>query len=178
MQSKKYYSMIGVAFVIIVLAVYYADITFNDVEVPPTTTDIPPTTTEVLPNEKDTIVFLDVQSQAPEFLSYYESITLSPEQEKVKKVVLSSMPAPCCDDPLSTCCCPCNLAKTVWGLSNVLIVEYGYDAEQLEDAVSQWLNFTNPSGYTGVACYEGRCEFPFEQDGCGGMRDLVLGTDR
>lgn len=170
MQPKKYYLMAGVALVIVVLAIYYADLTPIGVEVPLTATEVPLT-------EKATIVFSEIQSQTPKFLSYYESITLSSEQENLKTAVLSSMSAPCCDDPLSTCCCPCNLAKTVWGLSNFLIAEYGYNAKQLEDTVTQWLNFTNPSGYSGVACYEGRCEFPFEQDGCGGMRSLVLGID-
>jgi len=162
--------VVGVALVFIVLAAYYTEVIPNEIEVTLNAT-------EVTLNEKNTIVFSDVRSQAPEFLSYYDSITLSPEQERIKNEVLSSMPAPCCADPLSTCCCPCNLAKTVWGLSNFLIVKHGYNAEQLKDAISRWLSFTNKNGYTGVACYEGRCEFPFENDGCGGMRNLVLETD-
>jgi len=172
MTRQKNYWVEGVALVLIVLVAYSYYIEVKSYKIERT-----PITTESMLNEKNMIVFTDVRLQAPEFLSYYDSITLSPEQEKIKNEVLSAMSAPCCVDPLSTCCCPCNLAKTVWGLSNFLIVKHGYNAEQLEDAIYRWLSFTNKNGYTGVACYEGRCEFPFEQDGCGGMRNLVLGTE-
>ncbi len=87
------------------------------------------------------------------------------------------MPASCCRDySMLTCCCPCVFSQTVWGLSNYLIAEHNYNAEQLEDAVSRWVSFTNENGYAGDACYKGRCNLPFEEDGCGGMQKLVLGA--
>ncbi len=174
--------IISAAIIIGVLAVYYADIALDNSDIVPNTTDdksVAPDLTsdsiDITLNEQPIVAFTDVKSQSPEFLSYYESISITPEQEALKEEVLSSMTAPCCVDPLSTCCCDCNLAKTVWGLANYQIV-HGYDAEQLEDSVSQWLHFTNPEGSSGVGCYEGRCELPFEQDGCGGMHDLILGN--
>jgi hypothetical protein len=121
------------------------------------------------------IQFHDLEVQTPEFIGYYDSIALTPAQEKIKNRALSTMPAPCCSDyPMSTCCCPCNLAKSVWGLSNFLIVEHNYNAEQVKEAVSEWIRFTNKEGYAGNACYIGRCESPFREDGCGGMGELIL----
>jgi hypothetical protein len=121
------------------------------------------------------IQFYDVRLQTPEFIDYHNSITLTPEQEKIKSDALSSIHAPCCADyPMSTCCCPCNLAKSVWGLSNFLIVEHNYNAEQVKEEVSRWIRFTNKRGYAGNACYIDRCYFPFREDGCGGMEELIL----
>ena len=80
------------------------------------------------------------------------------------------MPAPCCaDNTMATCCCPCNMAKAVWGYSAWLIVEKGYDADQLEKEVRRWLADANPNGWSGEACYKGGCSRSFDQDGCGGM---------
>jgi hypothetical protein len=120
--------------------------------------------------------FYDVKSQTPEFIGYFHSIKLTPEQEKIKWEVLKSIPAPCCSDyPVLTCCCECNLAKSVWGLSNYLIAEHNYNAEQLERAVREWIKFTNPSGYTGDACYSpGGCYRSFGSNGCGGMTEENL----
>jgi hypothetical protein len=121
------------------------------------------------------IVFHDVKSQAPEFISYYYSITLTPEQEKVKKDALTPLTAPCCSDfSMYTCCCPCNFSKTVWGLSNYLITEQNYTADQVNAAVSKWVLFTNEDGYAGDACSMGRCNYPFREDGCGGMGDELI----
>lgn len=127
------------------------------------------------PAAESEIKFYDVRVQAPEFISYYDSITLTPAQKKIKNEALSSLPAPCCaDNPMSTCCCTCNHARATWGLSNFLITKHGYNAEQLKDAVSEWTAFTYKNGYSGEACYKGRCNLPFEQDGCGGMTELIL----
>ena len=123
------------------------------------------------------IEFYDVQTQTPEFISYYESIKLTPEQEKIKEEALMPVPAPCCSDYSAlTCCCSCNFAKSVWGLSNYLIVEHNYDAQQLREAVVRWIEFTHSGGWAGDACFEGRCNYPFDEDGCGGMGVLVLGN--
>ncbi len=132
-------------------------------------------------------------SNAATFLQYYTQYTLTAEQETIKREALTPLAAPCCDDnPMYTCCCPCNLAKTVWGLSARLIVVEGFDAAQVREAALQWMRFTrrdyykareleqqslNPRTfgvYAGNSCYEGRCELPFRQGGCGGMGELIM----
>jgi hypothetical protein len=112
----------------------------------------------------------DARAQAIEYIRYYRSIKLTPEQEKIKTQALSAIPAPCCKNYTSaTCCCPCNLAKAMWGLSHHLIVKKGYGPEQLTKGVQEWLRSTNPAGHTGDACYTGGCQRPLAQNGCGGM---------
>jgi len=119
--------------------------------------------------------FTDVRSQAREFIGYYQSIQLTPEQEAVKKEALSALPAPCCSDNSAyTCCCPCNMAKTVWGLSHHLIADKGYDATQVKKAVEDWFAFINPDGFSGDVCYTGRCNLPWAQGGCGGMGKEIV----
>jgi hypothetical protein len=132
-------------------------------------------------------------NNAATFLQYYEQYSLTPEQEAIKREALTPLLAPCCDDnPMYTCCCPCNLAKSVWGLSARLIVVDGYDAPAVREAALQWLRFIrrdyykareleqqglNPRTfgvYAGKSCYEGRCELPFRQGGCGGMGELIM----
>lgn len=121
------------------------------------------------------LVFSDVTSQSVEFIGYYHSIQLTAEQEAIKATVLETMPAACCNGSTAyTCCCPCNLSKTLWGLSNYLIARRGANAAELTVAVYAWMNFTNPQGYTGVACYKGGCEGAFHTNGCGGMREDEL----
>jgi hypothetical protein len=129
---------------------------------------------------------------AARFLGYYEQYPLTPAQEDVKREALTAIVAPCCDDnPMYTCCCPCVLAKTVWGLSAYLITEKNYDATAVREASLQWLRFIRRDyykvheleaqgidprtvGLTHVdSCYEGKCELPFRQGGCGGMTTLV-----
>ena len=125
------------------------------------------------------------------FIDYYEAAALTPEQESIMRNALLPLKAPCCDDnPMSTCCCPCNLAKSVWGLSSYLIVEENYGVEQVRESALQWLRFihsdyyvmqelrnrgVNPGRY-GLSyqapCYNGYCERPFVDGGCGGMGEL------
>lgn len=167
---KKNYWLAAIALIIAALGTHHIWVTSGDTE-PVDKAD------KADDAENGEIKFYDVGEQAPQFVSYYDSITLTPEQEKIKSDALSTMPAPCCNDySMLTCCCPCILSKSVWGLSNFMITEKGYDAEQVGDAVSEWLNFTNEDGYAGDACYAGRCESPFEEDGCGGMEKMVLGA--
>ena len=126
------------------------------------------------PRSED-IHFTDVAVQSAEFLGYYRSITLTPEQETVKKAALEALPAPCCNDNSTyTCCCPCNLAKTVWGLSNYLIARQGYDASKTRGKVEEWIRFIAPQGHSGKTCYEGGCSKPFAKGGCGGMAEPVV----
>ncbi len=110
-----------------------------------------------------------VQARARELIRYAD-MTLAPEQQAIKVEVLGSMPAYCCKKfPLLTCCCPCNLSKTVWGLSNYLIVVEQADAARLRTEVKDWIKRTNPGGYSGDGCFHGGCKRPFNQNGCGGM---------
>jgi hypothetical protein len=120
--------------------------------------------------------FTDRARQAEEFIGYTKSIALTPEQEAVKREALSKLKAPCCDDNgLDTCCCPCNLAKTAWGLANHLIAEKHYDAAQVRGKVAEWLEFVNPNEFTGDACYTpGGCTRPIAANGCGGMQGPVV----
>jgi hypothetical protein len=119
--------------------------------------------------------FTDVKAQTQEFLRYEQAIRLTPQQEAVKREALSALPAPCCsDNTLYTCCCPCNMAKTAWGLANYLIARQGYGVEQTRAKVSEWIRFINPAGYPGDTCYQGGCGKPFAKAGCGGMSAPVV----
>jgi hypothetical protein len=116
------------------------------------------------------IKFTDARLQAAEFISYDDSIELNPAQKKVMDEALSSIPAPCCSQySIATCCCPCNLAKSTWGLSKSLIANQHANATQVRAVASAWLQFTNPEGYTGDACFTKGCNRSFEKNGCGGM---------
>ena len=116
------------------------------------------------------IEFTDVRSQTYQFMEYYKTIELTPEQERVKLAALSKLPAACCaDNSAYTCCCVCNLSRTVWGLTAHLIAERDYDAKQVQAAVKQWIQFVNPEGFSGNSCYRGGCARSFENNGCGGM---------
>ena len=122
------------------------------------------------------------------FIDYYESTALTADEQRRVDNALSPLKAPCCDDnPMSTCCCDCNLAKSVWGLSGYLVAEKGFGAEEVRESALQWLQYihsdyyvgqelrnrgVNPDEYglpRGDSCYTGRCELPFGEAGCGGM---------
>ena len=119
--------------------------------------------------------FRDVSAQAMQFIGYSKSIALTAEQLDLRDRVLEKIPAPCCKDyPMSTCCCPCNLAKSVWGLSNYLITEKSASAAELDRTVKQWLRFTNAKGYSGDVCDTGGCDRAFSANGCGGMDERNL----
>jgi hypothetical protein len=103
-------------------------------------------------------------------MEYERTIRLTPQQEAVRKAALSNIPAPCCSNRSAyTCCCPCNLTRTIWGLSKYLIAHEGQDADAVRAAVREWIAFVNPEGFTGNACYTGGCNRPFHRNGCGGM---------
>ena len=126
------------------------------------------------------IRFRDGGSQTAEFIGYSRSITLTPAQQERKNRVLGSIPAPCCKDySVATCCCPCNLAKSVWGLSNLLVARKNVTDAQLEVSVKEWLRFVNARGFSGDACYSGGCGRPLASNGCGGMdeKKLVISRD-
>ncbi|GEM_PF-883793 len=121
------------------------------------------------------LVFSDVAAQSREFIRYYSSIQLTPQQEAIKYEVLAAMPAACCKNSNAyTCCCKCNLSKTVWGLSNHVLSHYAATADELRQVIQAWRDYTNPSGHTGDSCYVGRCNEAPHQDGCGGMLESEL----
>ena len=139
-----------------------------------------------------------------QFIDWYNAINLTSVQQALRDGALRPLVAPCCDEyPMSTCCCECNLSRSVWGLSAYLITEKGYTVDQLQEAILQWLHFIRPDYYVASAleeegkiprvfglstqssCYTDRCNLPFYREteylhlgGCGGMEDLVqVGTD-
>lgn len=114
-------------------------------------------------------VFKDVKAQTLEFMRYAD-MTLTPDQQKIKDDVLSAIPTVCCKKfSMKTCCCPCNMAMTIWGLSNYMLVVKSADATRLKTAVLGWVRFIGPNGYTGDACFTAGCNRPFAKNGCGGM---------
>lgn len=119
--------------------------------------------------------FDDVRARTTEFIGWSKTIRLTPQQEKTKREALGSIPAPCCREcSIATCCCPCNLAKTVWGLANYAVGRLGYDAAQTRALTAEWLQATNPAGYSGDSCHRGGCPKRFSANGCGGMKDAVV----
>ncbi|MEM7051570.1 MAG: hypothetical protein AAF604_18020 [Acidobacteriota bacterium] len=119
----------------------------------------------------DPIPFDDPKALSQQFIGWESSIKLTAAQEAIKKEALEALPAPCCSDNTAyTCCCPCNMSLTIWGLSNKLIAEHGYDAEQVREKVKDWITTINPDGFSGRVCYTaGGCMKPFAEGGCGGM---------
>lgn len=117
-------------------------------------------------------VFDDVKPRTRQFIGWSSAIKLTPAQEQLKTQALGAIPAPCCKEySIATCCCPCNLAQSVWGLANYAVARLGYDAPRVRALVSDWLRVINPRGYTGNACYRGGCPRPFAANGCGGMKE-------
>lgn len=131
---------------------------------------------DVRPVRTGSMKFFDAPSQAAEFIGYSRSIRLTTAQREVWETALGSMAAPCCKDfSLSTCCCPCNLAKSCWGLANFLIARRGATAGQVRESVSGWLAFVNPAGFSGDVCVTaGGCARRFSHNGCGGMDERNL----
>ncbi len=118
--------------------------------------------------------FTDVRAQTTEFIVYWKTIKLTSAQEAIKKAALTQLPAPCCPENTAyTCCCPCNMAKSTWGLSAYLIAEKGYDATRLKARVAEWHKFINPAGFSGDVCATGGCGRSFAKNGCGGMGEAV-----
>lgn len=119
--------------------------------------------------------FSGTREETTRFIEYFRNIPLTPEQERTKVEALTAIPAPCCaENPLSTCCCPCNMAKAAWGLSAWLITEKGFGAEQVREATRAWLAATNPGGFSGDACHSGGCARKISQNGCGGMKEAEV----
>jgi len=124
--------------------------------------------------------FFEAPARAAEFIRDARSIRLTPAQRRLRDRVLAGIPAPCCARyPAKTCCCPCNLARSIWGLANVLIVREGAEPAAIEAAVRRWIRFVNPAGFTGDACDSaGGCTRRFSKNGCGGMDENDLAAAR
>ncbi len=121
------------------------------------------------------IEFTDVRENTKEYIGFYNSIELTPEQKLIKREALSAIKAPCCSDNSAyTCCCPCNMAKSWWGLAHHLIVDEGYGADQVQAAVEGWIDFIGPKGFSGDACSTGGCGRAFHRNGCGGMSESKI----
>ncbi len=119
------------------------------------------------------------REQVLELMGHYRAIQLTPEQEAIHRQALANMPAPCCNNfSAATCCCECNLSRSIWGLSKLLITGHQADAGQVRKAVEAWIEALNPSGYEGKTCSSRRCNLPFKHGGCGGMQEhnLVYGS--
>jgi hypothetical protein len=81
---------------------------------------------EIIPQEGDETSYgipLSLNN-TQQLIGYYNAARLTSEQKSIMQNALLPLKAPCCDDnSMATCCCPCNLAKSVWGLSSYLIAE-------------------------------------------------------
>ena len=103
-------------------------------------------------------------------MTWEREIELTEAQEQVMKDALAPMPAPCCSDNSAyTCCCPCNLAKSWWGLSKHLIAEHGAGVEEVRTTVQEWFSRLSPDGFSGDVCGTGGCNRALRNNGCGGM---------
>jgi hypothetical protein len=121
------------------------------------------------------LTFEGSRAEAKTFMGYHRSIHLTREQEAIQREALEAIPAPCCSNfSAATCCCECNLTRTIWGLSNFLVFEKGFGVAQVRNAVNAWVQAVNPSGFTGDSCATGGCGRPFEEGGCGGMHESHL----
>ena len=110
------------------------------------------------------------QAEAEKFIAYYDSIQLTAEQEAIRLAALQDMPAPCCSTfSAATCCCECNLSRTIWGLSKFLIAREGRGAGEVRAAVEAWVGAISRSDYPGDTCFTGGCGRSFREGGCGGM---------
>jgi len=133
----------------------------------------------------------------PQFLDWYYDIDLDTKESGVLRGALIKLAAPCCDDKtMFRCCCErgergCNLVRSGKGLASYLIHDEGYTAEEVREAVLQWLHFARPDYYvarelkdrgfnprhynlsTFGSCYRQLCEVPISQGGCGGMNELT-----
>ena len=105
----------------------------------------------------DLLDFSDPQARTADFIRLYDEIELTEEQEKIKFDALSVIPAACCSDNSAyTCCCPCNLSRSLWGLSAWLITEQGADADTVRSEVQRWYAAVNSNEFPGRHLLHGR----------------------
>lgn len=134
----------------------------------------------------------------PPFIGWWTTLVPQARADARYADALNALVAPCCDDnPAFKCCCEtepgqaCNLIRSAQGLAAHLVLDLGYDADQVKASVRQWLAFArpdytvaaelaarglNPARYgltTKGSCYRAMCNTPISQGGCGGMNELV-----
>lgn len=116
--------------------------------------------------------FTGKRAETEQFLEWNRTIPLTPAQVQTRKAALEALPAPCCSqNSADTCCCECNMKRATHGLAKFLIAKKGLNADAVRLAVLDWQRVTHPNGARGDACYTGRCNLPFSEDGCGGMTE-------
>lgn len=114
--------------------------------------------------------FEGTREEVESLIGYNTSIQLDAAQEAIMDKALEGLPAPCCSKySAATCCCECNFARSTWGLAKYLITEHGAGVGEVRKAARAWIEVLYPSGYSGQACFQGRCNRAFSDDGCGGM---------
>jgi hypothetical protein len=134
----------------------------------------------------------------PQFIGWWTTLVPNAQTDPIYADALKALVAPCCDDnPAFHCCCEsqpgqaCNLIRSAQGLAAHLVLDLGYDTEQVKESVLQWLEFARPDYYVAAglrarglnpaeygltttgSCYRGLCGDPISQGGCGGMNELV-----
>ncbi len=119
--------------------------------------------------------FTDAERQTRQFIEWEQTIKLTAAQEAIKKEALTALPAPCCSNNSAyTCCCPCNMSRATWGLTNYMIVEENAGVKAIQAKVTEWAKFISPEGHSGDTCYTGGCNRAFDKNGCGGMKPEQL----
>ncbi len=122
--------------------------------------------------------FTTPTEDAQRFLEWNREIVLTEAEDALMKEALTAMPAPCCSDRSAyTCCCPCNLAKSWWGLTKYLITEEAADVERIQSVVSEWFELVGPEKFSGDICYTGGCSRAWRNNGCGGMSEDTLAVE-
>ena len=134
----------------------------------------------------------------PQFVEWWYTIVPLVEHDPRYFDALTSLVAPCCDDnPAVKCCCEndegqaCNIIRSGKGLAAHLILDLGFDTEQVRVSVLEWFRFARPDYYlaaeleargispipygltTEGSCYRGLCNTPISAGGCGGMVELI-----
>ena len=133
----------------------------------------------------------------PQFIEWSNTLTPRAALDPQFVDALTGLVAPCCDDNTAfRCCCEkggqsCNIIRSGKGLAAYLLLEKGYDTEQIADSVLQWFRFARPDYYLAAellalrkspitygltakgSCYRRMCDTPISEGGCGGMKELI-----
>jgi hypothetical protein len=112
------------------------------------------------------------RAEVLEHMQYGKAHDLTDAQEALRVAGLDGLTAPCCKDfSAATCCCPCNLAKALWGMTKKMIIEDEATAEEINVAAAGWLENISAKEFTGDACFTGGCGRNMRNNGCGGMAE-------
>jgi len=110
--------------------------------------------------------------RAAALVAYAHAVRLTAEQQRVVDAAARTVPMPCHrGKTLADHCCSCNLGRSIDGLIKEQVARHGASAEQAAAAAAEWIRSVNPHAYSGGTCPEGRCDRPFADDGCGGMKE-------